>query len=85
MTTYRMDRYEGALKTSALGLGILSTIAIVQDLYPWNMVLSLPFCLIWAYHGWRHTEPQLKWINIFFTGLYVYGLGRFAYLAWVVT
>jgi hypothetical protein len=41
------------------------------------MVLGLPFCLLWAYFGWLRTEPQLKYINIVFSGLYVYGLVKY--------
>ncbi len=69
--------YERALKRFAVVLGIGSTLAIVQG---WNgvaMALSLPFCLIWSYCGWLHTEPQLKWLNLMFTAFYVYGLARY--------
>jgi len=69
--------YEQSLKWFALGLGILSTIAIVQNWYPWTMVISLPFCLIWTYCAWLHTERQLKYINIIFSLLYVYGIARY--------
>jgi hypothetical protein len=41
------------------------------------MLLSLPFCLIWIYCGWLRTEPQLKWINVMFAVLYIYGIGRY--------
>ena len=71
----RLD-FEQKLKWAALGLGILSVIAIIQDWYPWTMFISLPFCLIWVYCAWLHTERQLKWINIIFTGLYLYGILR---------
>lgn len=67
---------EKNLKWLALGLGILSVIAIVQDWYPWTMFISLPFCLIWVYCAWLHTERQLKWINLIFTVMYVYGILR---------
>ena len=67
---------EQRLKWLALLLGILSVIAIVQDWYPWTMFISLPFCLIWIYCAWLHTERQLKWINIIFSGLYIYGILR---------
>ena len=75
-----LARYEQHLKWLALGLGILSTIAVVQDWYPWNMVISLPFCLIWIYCGWLRTEPQLKWINVLFSGLYIYGIARYFWM-----
>ena len=41
-----------------------------------TMFLSLPFCLIWIYCAWLHTERQLKWINILFSALYAYGIAR---------
>ena len=41
-----LARFEQQLKWIALGLGILSTIAIIRDWYPWTMFISLPFCLI---------------------------------------
>ncbi len=69
--------WEQELKWFALGLGVLSTIAIVQNLYPLNLFLGLPFCLIWIYMGWLHTERQLKYINILFSALYVYGIARY--------
>jgi hypothetical protein len=50
----------------------------VQDWQPWPMVLGLPFCLIWIACGWLRGERQLKWINVAFTALYVYGLARYA-------
>ena len=67
-------RLEQQLKWIALGLGILSTIAIISNWYPYTMFISLPFCLIWVYCAWLHTERQLKWINIIFTCLYLYGI-----------
>ncbi|ALI54934.1 hypothetical protein [Celeribacter marinus] len=73
-------RHERALKNMALVLGVASTVAIVQNWYPWNLFLSLPFCLIWMGMGWLHTERQLKWINVLFTAFYVYGIGRYFYL-----
>jgi hypothetical protein len=72
--------HEQRLKWTALALGLGSTLAIVQDWQPWPMVLGLPFCLIWIACGWLHGERQLKWINVIFTLLYVYGLGRYARL-----
>lgn len=68
--------FEQELKWLALALGLASTIAIVQNWQPWPMVLGLPFCLIWVYCGWLRTERQLKWINIIFSALYIYGLMR---------
>ncbi|OOY06496.1 peptidase [Thioclava sp. F28-4] len=69
--------YQQEMKWVALALGIASTIAIVQNWYPLNLFLSLPFCLIWAYHAWLHTERQLKYLNIMFTGFYLYGIVRY--------
>ena len=37
MTLMSLARYEQQLKWVALGLGILSTIAIIRDWYPWTM------------------------------------------------
>ncbi|MEO0637425.1 MAG: peptidase [Pseudomonadota bacterium] len=70
-------KFEQKLKWLAVALGVASTIAIVQDWDPWPMVLGLPFCLIWIYCAWLHTERQLKWLNVLFTGLYSYGLVRY--------
>ncbi len=69
--------YEQELKWLALVLGISSTITIVQDWYPLSMFVSLPFCLIWVYCAWLHTERQLKYINIVFSLLYIYGIVRY--------
>ncbi|MDV7270431.1 peptidase [Thioclava sp. A2] len=77
MAVVRLAAYEPLLKNIALGLGVLSTVAIVQNWYPLNMFLSLPFCMIWIYVAWLHTERQLKWVNILFAGFYVYGIGRY--------
>jgi hypothetical protein len=52
----RLARFEQPLKWIALGLGILSTIAIIHDWFPWTMFISQPFCLIWAYCAWLHNE-----------------------------
>ena len=68
---------EKRLKNLALCLGVLSTIAIIFDLYPYTMFLSLPFCIIWIYCGWLRTEPQLKWVNIIFLLLYGFGTVRY--------
>lgn len=72
-----MSRYEQELKWLAFALGLGSVIALVQDWGPWPMFLSLPFCLLWIYFAWLHGEWQLKYINIAFTGLYVYGIARY--------
>ncbi|MDE8602476.1 hypothetical protein M3I01_005955 [Marinomonas sp. RSW2] len=68
---------EQNLKWFALVLGIMSTIATIQDWYPYTMFISLPFCLIWIYCAWLHTERQLKYINIIFSVLYIYGIARY--------
>ena len=73
----RLARFEQQLKWIALCLGILSTIAIIRDWYPWTMFIALPFCLIWAYCAWLNNERQLKWINLIFLGLYAYGIADF--------
>lgn len=73
--------HEQRLKWLAVALGIASTLAIVQDLQPWPMVFGLPFCLIWIACAWLRTEPQLKYVNVLFTVLYVYGLMRWVMLA----
>lgn len=72
-----MHRYEQHLKWIGLALGIASTIAIVFNWYPYTMFFSLPFCIIWVYCAWLHTEVQLKWLNIMFTALYLYGIARY--------
>ena len=68
---------EKLLKNIALLLGLLSTIAIIFDWYLLTMFLSFPFCLIWIYCAWLRTEPQLKWVNLFFLFTYSYGIGRY--------
>ena len=68
---------EKRLKNIAVGLGILSAVTVICDLYPYTMFLSFPFCLIWIYCGWLHTEPQLKWINVIFLLIYGYGIGLY--------
>lgn len=75
------ERTEKVLKSIALLLGVLSALAVILDLYPYTMFLSVPFCMIWVYCGWLRTEPQLKWINIVFLALYAYGIGRYFYLS----
>lgn len=76
-----LARYERMLKQIACALGIASVICVVQGWQFAAMVLSLPFCLIWVFCGWLHTEPQLKWINALFAVLYVYGIARAIVLA----
>ena len=71
------ERLEQYLKNFALLLGVISVVTIVLDLYPWTMFISLPFCLIWVYCGWLRTEPQLKWVNIIFSVLYLFGIIRY--------
>ena len=71
------EKVETYLKQFALLLGILSALAVIFDWYPYTMLISLPFCLIWIYCAWLHTEPQLKWINIIFALLYAYGIVRY--------
>ena len=68
---------EKLLKDIALILGIFSAIAIIFDWYPLTMFLSFPFCLIWIYCAWLHTEPQLKWINLIFLLIYFFGITRY--------
>ena len=71
------EKAERFLKWFALLLGILSAVAVILDWYPYTMLISFPFCLIWIYCAWLHTEPQLKWINIIFALLYAYGIARY--------
>ena len=73
---------EKFLKNIALILGILSAIAIIFDWYPLTMFLSFPFCLIWIYCAWLHTEPQLKWINLIFLLIYSYGIALYFFGVW---
>lgn len=77
MTISKMAAYEQPLKWLAVGLGLLSTVSIVQAWQLAAMMLGLPFCLIWTYCAWLRSEPQLKYINIVFTLLYVYGIARY--------
>ena len=65
---------EKLLKNIALALGLLSAVAIIFDWYPLTMFLSFPFCMIWIYCAWLHTEPQLKWVNLIFLMIYTYGI-----------
>ena len=71
------EKAERFLKRFALLLGILSAVAVILDWYPYTMLISFPFCLIWIYCACLHTEPQLKWINIIFALLYAYGIARY--------
>ncbi|WP_235000735.1 peptidase [Pseudooctadecabacter jejudonensis] len=64
------------MKRFAVLLGIGSTVCVVQGWTLAAMLFSLPFCVIWAYCGWLRTEPQLKWLNLMFAALYIYGLAR---------
>ena len=77
MILLRLAAFEQLLKWIAVGLGISSTISLVQGWQLAAMMLSLPFCLIWVYCGWLRTEPQLKYLNIMFSALYVYGIARY--------
>jgi hypothetical protein len=77
MNLMSLAKYEQQLKWIALGLGILSTIAIIRNWYPWTMFIGLPFCMIWAYCAWLHSERQLKWINLIFLALYGYGIADY--------
>jgi len=70
---------EKLLKNTALLLGLLSAVAIIFDWYPLTMFLSFPFCLIWIYCAWLHTEPQLKWVNLIFLLIYSYGIIRYLF------
>lgn len=81
MTLMTFAAYEQPLKWIAFGLGLASTISIVQGWQFAAMCLSLPFCLIWIYCAWLRTERQLKYINILFAALYVYGITRHLILA----
>lgn len=81
MFLMKLAAYEQPLKWIALGLGLLSTISIVQGWQLAAMMIGLPFCLIWVFCGWLRSEPQLKYINIVFSTLYVYGIARYFLLA----
>ena len=70
-------KYQEQLKWLALVLGLASTITIINDWHPWTMFIGLPFCLIWVYCACLHTEKQLKWINMIFTVLYLYGIADY--------
>ena len=70
---------ETLLKNIALILGLLSVVAIIFDWYPLTMFLSFPFCVIWIYCAWLHTEPQLKWVNLIFLLIYFFGIIRYLF------
>ena len=74
------EKAERFLKRFALLLGILSAVAVILDWYPYTMLISFPFCLIWIYCGWLRSEPQLKWINIVFLLVYGFGIARYFWL-----
>ena len=78
MEPIRPAAHERRLKNVAVLLGSGSAICVVQGWQLGAMLLSLPFCLIWTYCAWLHREPQLKWLNMLFAGLYIYGLTRYA-------
>lgn len=73
----KFARFEAQLKWVALALGLLSAVAIIRDWYTWTMFISLPFCLIWVYCAWLHTERQLKWINVVFLSIYAVGIWNY--------
>lgn len=81
MSLMMFARFEQPLKWCALGLGVLSTLSIVQGWQLAAMLFGLPFCLIWIYCGWLRSEPQLKYINILFSALYLYGIARYFWIA----
>ena len=74
------ESWEYYLKNIALLLGVLSVVAIILDWYPLTMFISLPFFLIWVYCGWLRTEPQLKWVNVIFCTLYLFGIVRYFFI-----
>lgn len=80
MNLMRFAAYEQHLKWLALGLGVGSTLSVVQGWHLAAMLFSLPFCVIWMYCGWLRNERQLKYLNMMFTAFYVYGLARYAVL-----
>ena len=77
MRLMALAKSEQHLKWLALVLGLASTLAIINDWYPWTMFIGLPFCLIWVCCAWLHSEKQLKWINLIFTALYLYGIADY--------
>jgi hypothetical protein len=77
MNLLKFAVFEQQLKWLALALGLASTVSIVQGWQLAAMLFSLPFCLIWIFCAWLRTEPQLKYINVIFAALYVYGIARY--------
>ncbi|CUJ22773.1 peptidase [Cognatishimia activa] len=77
MNLLKFAVFEQQLKWLALALGLASTVSIVQGWQLAAMLFSLPFCLIWIYCAWLRTEPQLKYINVIFAILYIYGIARY--------
>jgi len=77
MNYLKFAAFEQQLKWLALVLGLASTVSIVQGWQLAAMLFSLPFCLIWIFCAWLRNEPQLKYINVIFAILYVYGIGRY--------
>ncbi len=80
MTLMSFAAFEQPMKWVAFVLGLCSTICVIQGWHLGAMLFSLPFCLIWIYCGWLRSEPQLKWINVMFTVLYLYGIGRYFFV-----
>lgn len=76
-TLMRFAHLEQRLKWLAFALGLGSAVCVVFDNQLGAMLLSLPFCLIWIYCAWLRGERQLKYINMLFTALYIYGLWRY--------
>ena len=81
MFLMRFSVYEQQMKWAAVVLGIVSTVCLVQGWQLAAMMLSLPFCIIWMYCGWLRNERQLKYINMLFAMLYVYGIARYFVVA----
>ncbi len=77
MIRLTLASFKQPLKWFAFAMGLGSTICVVQGWQLAAMVLSLPFCLIWICCAWLRTEPQLKYINMTFTALQVYGIARY--------
>ena len=69
--------FEFHLKNFALALGIIGVVAVILDWYPLTMFIPLPYCMIWVYYGWLKTEPQLKWVNMIFCTLYLFGIIKY--------
>lgn len=78
MTLIDFSVYEQKLKWLAFGFGVGSTVSVVQGWHLMAMLFSLPFCIIWMYCAWLHRERQLKYINMVFSTLYIYGIARYA-------